>query len=149
MFPSSTKREFRHFHVVVVQRRQRNVQKKAWCTCKVVFAHLNLFCFLAVLVAVAVAPYRERRWKSKFAFSQSLSRLFLLTYFVKCTRALPNLHSKVTYSSSESGIKFLRCLLTRNEAFWRLSRAKTAKKCTKKCDARAKLLFCLSYLLFF
>ena len=27
MFTSSTKREFRHFHVVVVQRRQRNVQK--------------------------------------------------------------------------------------------------------------------------
>ena len=27
MFPSSTKREFRHLHVVVVQQRQRNVQK--------------------------------------------------------------------------------------------------------------------------
>ena len=27
VFPSSTKREIRHFHVVVVQRRQRNVQK--------------------------------------------------------------------------------------------------------------------------
>ena len=27
VFPSSTKRKFRHFHVVVVQRRQRNVQK--------------------------------------------------------------------------------------------------------------------------
>ena len=27
MFPSSTKREIRHFHVVVVQQRQRNVQK--------------------------------------------------------------------------------------------------------------------------
>ena len=27
-FPSSTKREFRHFHVVVVQRQLRNVQKK-------------------------------------------------------------------------------------------------------------------------
>ena len=27
MFPSSTKREFMHFHVVIVQRRQRNVQK--------------------------------------------------------------------------------------------------------------------------
>ena len=27
-FPSSTKREFRHFHVVVVQRRLRNVQRK-------------------------------------------------------------------------------------------------------------------------
>ena len=35
VFSSSTKREFRHFHVVVVQRRQRNVQKE-WCTCKVV-----------------------------------------------------------------------------------------------------------------
>ena len=27
LFPSSTKREIRHFHVVVVKRRQRNVQK--------------------------------------------------------------------------------------------------------------------------
>ena len=29
VFPSSTKREIRHFHIVVVQRRQRNVDKKA------------------------------------------------------------------------------------------------------------------------
>ena len=28
--------EIRHFHVVVVQWRQRNICKKAWCTCKVV-----------------------------------------------------------------------------------------------------------------
>ena len=27
VFPSSTKREIRHFHVVVVKRRQRNAQK--------------------------------------------------------------------------------------------------------------------------
>ena len=33
VFLSSTKREIRHFHVVVVQRRPRNVQN-AWCTCK-------------------------------------------------------------------------------------------------------------------
>ena len=33
-YTSSTKREFRHFHVVVLQWRQRNVQR-AWCTCKV------------------------------------------------------------------------------------------------------------------
>ena len=32
---------------------------------------------------------------------------------------------------------------TRNWAFSSRSRAKTAKKCTKKCDARAELLFCL------
>ena len=29
VLPSSTKREIRHFHVVVMQRRQRNVQKSA------------------------------------------------------------------------------------------------------------------------
>ena len=35
MFTFFTKREIRHFHVVVVQWRLRNVQK-AWCTCKIV-----------------------------------------------------------------------------------------------------------------
>ena len=37
LFPSSTKREIRHFHVVVVQRRQRNVQKSV--------LHVQSFCF--------------------------------------------------------------------------------------------------------
>ena len=32
---------------------------------------------------------------------------------------------------------------TRNQAFSPRIRAKTGKKCTKKCEARAKLLFCL------
>ena len=45
VFPSSTKRQFRHFHVVVVQQRQRNVQKNV--------IHVQS-CFFAVLVAVAV-----------------------------------------------------------------------------------------------
>ena len=47
LFLSSTKREFRHFHIIVVQRRQRNAYKKAWCTCKVVgcFANRNLLLF--------------------------------------------------------------------------------------------------------
>ena len=46
VFTSSTQREIRHFHVVVVQWRQRNVQKK-WCTCKIVVLpnlKLLLFC---------------------------------------------------------------------------------------------------------
>ena len=34
LFPSSTKREIRQFHVVVVQRRQRNVQKSVFCLSK-------------------------------------------------------------------------------------------------------------------
>ena len=45
MFPSSTKREFRHFHVVVGQRRQRNVQKKRDARAKLLFCQSNLLLF--------------------------------------------------------------------------------------------------------
>ena len=45
VFPSSTKREFRHFHVVVVQRRQRNLQKKRDHVQSCCFASLNLLLF--------------------------------------------------------------------------------------------------------
>ena len=41
MFPFATKREIRHFHVAVVQRRLRNVQK----SCR--FANLNLLGFFS------------------------------------------------------------------------------------------------------
>ena len=53
VFPSSTKREIRHFHVVVVQRRLRNVQKSVMRVQSCCFANTNL-CFFVVLVAVAV-----------------------------------------------------------------------------------------------
>ena len=43
LFPSSTKREIRQFHVVVVQRRQRNVQKSVMHVQSCRFACL-LFC---------------------------------------------------------------------------------------------------------
>ena len=53
--PSSTKREMRHFHVVVVQRRLRNVQKSVMHVQSRCFVNLNqLLFFFAVLVAVAV-----------------------------------------------------------------------------------------------
>ena len=45
MFPSSTKREIRHFHVVVVQRRQRNVQKSVTHVQSCYFANLNLLVY--------------------------------------------------------------------------------------------------------
>ena len=45
MFPSSTKREIRHFHVVVVQWRQRNVQKSVMHVQSCCFANLNLLLF--------------------------------------------------------------------------------------------------------
>ena len=53
MFTSSTEREIKHFHVVVVQWRQRYVQESVMhvqCCC---FVNLNLS-FLAVLLDVAV-----------------------------------------------------------------------------------------------
>ena len=39
VFPSSINKEFRNFHVVVVQRRQRNVQKKRDARTKLLFRH--------------------------------------------------------------------------------------------------------------
>ena len=53
VFTCSTKREIRHIHVVVLQRRQRNVQKRVMHVQSSCFAHLNLF-FFCVLVAVTV-----------------------------------------------------------------------------------------------
>ena len=53
MFPSSTNREFRHFHVVVVQQLLRNVQKSVMHVQSCCFADINLLLF-AVVVAVAV-----------------------------------------------------------------------------------------------
>ena len=46
VFPSATKREIRHFHVVVVQRRQRNVQKKRDARAKLLFCQSKPIGFL-------------------------------------------------------------------------------------------------------
>ena len=51
MFPSATKREIRHFHVVVVEQQLRNVHKSVVQSC--CFANLT-YCLLVVPVAVAV-----------------------------------------------------------------------------------------------
>ena len=45
VFPSSTKREIRHYHVVVVQRRQRNVQKSVMHMQSCCFDNLTLLGF--------------------------------------------------------------------------------------------------------
>ena len=54
VFPSSKKREIRHFHIVVMQRRLRKVQKSVMYVQSCCFANLNLLGFFAVLVAVTV-----------------------------------------------------------------------------------------------
>ena len=53
VFTSSTNRKIKHFHVVVVQRRQRNVQESVMHLQSCSFAN-QTYCFFAVLVAVAV-----------------------------------------------------------------------------------------------
>ena len=55
VFPSSTKREFRHLHVMVVQWRQRNVQKSVMHMQSCCFANLNLLIFCRSL-------WRRRHW---------------------------------------------------------------------------------------
>ena len=55
VFTSWTKREIRHFHAVVVQRRQRNVQKSGVIHLQsCCFSNLKTYCFFAVLAAFAV-----------------------------------------------------------------------------------------------
>ena len=60
VFTSSIKRLVMEFAVVVVKRRQRNVQKVC-CTCRVAVSRIEPIAFLDVLVAVAIlvakAPY--------------------------------------------------------------------------------------------
>ena len=122
---------------------------------------------------------RKSLCKSEFAFFQSSFQLLQVTNFVKRRWTLLKLNSYEPYPSSEIERKFCRRLCTSSvkveirhfhvvvacvadalnllygldECLGRLqlrrSRAVTAKKCTKKCHARAKLLFWLLNLLLF
>ena len=53
--------------------------------------------------------YENATWKSEFALSQTLSRLFQLVYFVKCWQIFLELNSKRLYQSS--GIEKESCCL--------------------------------------
>ena len=54
LFTSCLKHEIRHFHVVVVPWRQRNVQKSVLHVQSCCFANPKTYCFCAVLVVLAV-----------------------------------------------------------------------------------------------
>ena len=53
LFTFSIKREIRHFHVVVVQKRERNIQKSVMHVESCCFAY-QTYCFYDVLVTVHV-----------------------------------------------------------------------------------------------
>ena len=70
VFTSSTKREIRHFHVVVVQRRQRNVQKSVMHVQSLCFAYLNLllFCRRRCLSSLIFLDRDVKCWKKSMGF---------------------------------------------------------------------------------
>ena len=84
---------------------------------------------------------RKRLLKSELALLQTLSRLFHRVKFVTCWQFFLELNSKRLHQSTGKE-KESRCLVFTFSTFSRRSRAVTAKKCTKKRDSRAKLLFC-------
>ena len=75
-------------------------------------------------------------------------------YFIKSRRAPQELNSQNSYPSSGAEIKFHRRSSTSSikckirQFYIRPSRAKAAKKCTRKCEERAKLSYLLHLLSF-
>ena len=85
---------------------------------------------------------QERRLKSEFAFFQSLQQSFIPTQVNP-----PEAEFQGTKFKLRKRNKILLLLVyvlhkMQYQAFSRRSHAETGKKCTKKCDAHAKLLFC-------
>ena len=95
-----------------------------------------------------LATEEKTSLKKWICFLQSLSQLFLPTYFVKCRWTLLELNSQGPYPSSEWEISFRRCFFTysikrESRHFHVVVVQKRVRKCTNKRDARAKLLFWL------
>ena len=76
VFPSSTKRENRMFHVVVAQRRLRNVQKSVQSFC---FANLTLLLFLPFSLLWMTVVHCFHLFVCLFVF------FFPVIYCTKCT----------------------------------------------------------------
>ena len=113
LFPSSTKREIRQFHVVVVQRRQRNVQKSVMHVQSCCFAYLNLLLFLPCSLpsssSLRKLPNKDltirqqrlqwkRRWIIDFARFKTFSPLFFVPQLPKSGEIRSELKSQRTAS---------------------------------------------------
>ena len=90
----------------------------------------------------------KRHLKSEFTLFQTLSRLFLLVQFVKCWKIFLELILIVCtlclYCSSQKKKIVVLCSCPPQNVKLGISRrrrATTVEKCTKQCNARAKLLF--------
>ena len=83
------KREIRHFHALVVQKRERNV-KKVWCTCEVVVLLIKPIVFLP-------SRCRPRGWILK---SVMPDRFFTAP---KITPDMASVHTRTVVRRSEAG----------------------------------------------
>ena len=86
VFPSSTKREFRHFHVVVGQRRQRNVQKSVMHVQSCCFANLNLLLFCRSRCrcprrCLSSPLFTDNPWAFVFIISYMMSVVFSILQY--------------------------------------------------------------------
>ena len=110
MFPSSTKREIRHFHIVVVQRRLRNVRKSVIRPQSCCSANLNLlrfcssgcrrrrFCFSSLFKYLMLGG-NERRQKGDDAFEKRSFTGFIrrcAEYTVKLNYNQQSMESQIT-----------------------------------------------------
>ena len=91
----------------------------------------------------------KRHLKSEFLVFQSSSRLFHLAYFVECEDELLIALSRFAKRSKFRHFLFTSSIKHEIRYFQVVILQKQQRNVQKKCDARAKLLFCLSNLLHF
>ena len=105
-------------------------------------------------VAMVAQQTDRRHLKSEFALFKTSSILLSFNQFIKCWLHFLGLNPRGLYLSLEKEKKLFCVHLLYKASAWnwevsRSSRATTAKECTIKGDARAKLLFCYLNLLLF
>ena len=114
VFPSSTKREIRHFHVVVVQRRLRNVQKSVMHVQSCCSANLNLLLFLPLsllspssLLKLAVFLCRTGFFSTSVSSSCLRVILVLIALPITSTMSPVSAHVRESKTVLDSGFNFV------------------------------------------
>ena len=112
MFPSSTKREIRHFHVVAVQRRLRNVQKSVMHVQSCCSANLLLFLPLSLpspssLLKLPVFLCRTGFFSSSVSSSCLRVLLVLIALPITSTMSPVSLHVRESKTVLDSGFNFV------------------------------------------
>ena len=126
MFPSSTKREIRHFHVVVVRRRQRNLQKSVIQVQSCCFANLNLLvfclprcrhrppCLSSLTTGTATATATATRTSNKQNYNSTPATRCFAHFFAVIARQRREI-------PSQDGVEFVEDRNTRRQIFLSLN----------------------------